>query len=180
MQNEPQAGTVPVPSSVPDVGAAVVMGGPVTGRDGPASRGQIVLITVVVLSTLFVALALLLNSAIYTENLSTRGTTDSDDAVAETAGALETVDELIDRTNRHHNATHETATENLTSMVDAVAAVRRAEAAKVGAHSHVAIVDQTNGTHVRQVNDSREFTNASGTRATGPSWRAPGASATTG
>lgn len=136
-----------------------------TGLDIPADRGQIALITVVVLSTLFVALALFLNGAIYAENLSTRGTTDSDDAVVETAEALESVDELIDRTNRHHNATHETATENFTSMVDAVAAVRRAEAAEVGAHSHVAIVDQTNGTHVRQLNDSRAFTDASGALA---------------
>ena len=68
----------------------------VTGRE----RGQMLLIGSLIVATSFVGLALVVNGAIYTENLSTRETSGEAERVAETQQfAVNDLQELIDRSN---------------------------------------------------------------------------------
>lgn len=68
----------------------------VTGRD----RAQILLITSLLIATVFVGLALVVNSGIYTENLATRETSSEASEVAENQQLVERdLQDLIDRSN---------------------------------------------------------------------------------
>lgn len=133
--------------------------------DSRDHRGQLVIVTALVLATIFVALALVVNSAIYVENLSSRETGDTDETILATTPAFETVDDMLDRTNANHNASHTEATQNFTTMVDGWRNAQRNENAKGGAAFSVKLTDQTNGTHIRQTDQTRAFTDASGTNS---------------
>ncbi|MFC7251037.1 hypothetical protein ACFQJ5_14470 [Halomicroarcula sp. GCM10025324] len=71
-----------------------------------ADRGQIILIAAFALAVTFVALALIVNSAIFTENLASRGETGgSDDALEVRAMAEASVGEAIFAANVHNTST---------------------------------------------------------------------------
>ncbi|MCQ4333336.1 hypothetical protein KM295_07560 [Natronomonas sp. F2-12] len=65
------------------------------GRD----RGQLLLVAGVLLAVLFVALALLINAAIYTDNVATRGDDPAGEALTYQAGVTDAVGDLIDAEN---------------------------------------------------------------------------------
>jgi len=67
-------------------------------------RGQLLVIIALVLGTVFVALAVVVNGAIFTENLATRETVDSGRATAFTGDVEPAIDDRYDRTNA--NASH--------------------------------------------------------------------------
>ena len=67
--------------------------------DDTAERGQILVIMGLLVAVMLVALALVLNSAIFTENLSTRETADSEEPSAYAVDAESTVADVYDRTN---------------------------------------------------------------------------------
>lgn len=75
-----------------------------TAGDGErASRAQLFLIGALVIAVTLVVLALLLNAAIYTENIATRSTGDeADRALAYRADAVDSVGRLIDAENREN------------------------------------------------------------------------------
>lgn len=132
------------------------------GREGRAARGQLLLATAVLLAVLLVGLALVVNGAIYSEQRSARASGDADEAAVATATALETVAELLDRTNANHNASYGDATRNFTAMVDGIRTAHRDPDARSGGSLRLSIEGRTNGTHVRQTNESRDFTDAVG------------------
>lgn len=73
----------------------------IAGRD----RGQIILIAAFALAVTFVALALLVNSAIFTENLASRGeTAGSDGALSMRAMVEENVGHTVEAANRHNHS----------------------------------------------------------------------------
>ena len=69
--------------------------------DSPTDRGQLLLVTALALAVLLVTVALLLNTAIFTENVATRETTADGRAAIELRGeAVTAVDDLIETENR--------------------------------------------------------------------------------
>ncbi|WP_336136158.1 hypothetical protein [Natronomonas amylolytica] len=69
--------------------------------EGPHSRGQILIITALMLAVVFVGLALVLNSAIYTENLSTREVGSSTAPLSEDEVTQERLAESMAMANYH-------------------------------------------------------------------------------
>ena len=62
-------------------------------------RGQLLLVAGVLLAVVFVGLALLVNAAIYTDNIATRGGDSASEPLAYQAGVTDAVGELIDAEN---------------------------------------------------------------------------------
>ncbi|WP_136602325.1 DUF7261 family protein [Salinigranum halophilum] len=135
--------------------------GGATGSDGGGDdRGQLFLVGALSLAVLFVGFALLLNTAIYTENLATRNTDPgTDPSISYRAAAEDASREILLRENR--NGTDPTWSENtrwFESSIHAwsdtagLHAARRARVASV-------TVDSTNGTRFQQTDASRNLTN---------------------
>ncbi|MFD1641090.1 DUF7261 family protein [Halohasta litorea] len=69
--------------------------------DGDSDRGQLLLVTALALAVMLVTVALLLNTAIFTENVATRDTTaDGSEAIELRGEAVDAVGELIEAENR--------------------------------------------------------------------------------
>ena len=73
--------------------------------DDTSERGQILVIVGLLVAVMLVALALVLNSAIFAENLSTRETADSEEPSAYAVNAESTVADVYDRTNANDTRT---------------------------------------------------------------------------
>lgn len=95
-------------------------------------RAQLIVITALVLATVFVALALVLNSGIYSENLSTRETTDSQASVGYTQEAEAAVADAYRVANAGGASTAAEARGAFADIVDSWAEARSREAAKSG------------------------------------------------
>ncbi|WP_311171232.1 hypothetical protein [Halobellus ordinarius] len=142
----------------------------VTARDGEGGgrspdhdRAQLLLVGALALAVLFVALALLLNTAIYTGNLATRET--GADAVPAVEYVGETRTAGVD-TIRSVNRLNNTSTDALNSAFNAsidrwddLASHHRAVAGDGAAASVVAV---ENGTRIQQDNATRDYTDESG------------------
>ena len=76
-------------------------------RDGEGDRGQMILLMGVVLAVMFVALALLVNAAIYTDNVATRGGDPAGEALEYQNGVVDSTEGLIKAENEEGNATEE-------------------------------------------------------------------------
>lgn len=126
--------------------------------DRPESdRGQLLIITALALAIVLVGLALVLNSAIYTANLSSRESTDSVEvtgAFGDTEGELET---MIRYVNRHNNASSDAVNRAFDAAVSDLENETTDEYAKRGAAYDFEVVDRTNGTHLKHTNSSRSF-----------------------
>lgn len=127
----------------------------------PGERGQLILVTALGLAILFVTLALILNTAIYTENLASRsgdiggGT----DAVRFHDAARDAVGGLIDYVNAHNNTSHSTLESNLTAGID----VFENHSARLFASGdravEVSFESTVDGTRIAQSEPDRNFTN---------------------
>jgi hypothetical protein len=119
------------------------------------SRGQIILVSAFALAVIFVSLALVLNTAIYTENLATRETVDDQDAVDLRTTAKATGDRLLRATN--DNASFGGYTDRVAAYEDAIAAYSAAEndhSITRGALRSVAVRETREGTAIRQSTDT--------------------------
>lgn len=126
-------------------------------------RGQLILVGGLALAVTFVALALVLNTAIYTENLATRGSDLAGGAAAIefTDAAVDGIGEALDPINYHHNDSHETLASNVTSTVTDWSEIAGQHAAFNGQSANVSVAAITNGTRIEQTNQSRTFENTS-------------------
>lgn len=125
-------------------------------------RGQLLAIAALVMAVLFVGLALLLNGAIYTENLAVQKDGSTGDALRTNHHAVETTGDHIAYVNRHHNGSHRTLGENLTTNVGEWSQVVAAGKTKRGAYSSLSVRSVLNRTEVVHDNGSRRFRNATG------------------
>lgn len=127
-------------------------------------RGQLILVSAVSLAVLFVTLALILNTAIYTENLASRsgdhgGATD---AVRYHDAARGAVEGTLDYVNANNQTSQTALQSNLTAAVDAF----RNHSSRLFAGGDRAV--ETNldssidGTRIEQNDSSRNFTDTSG------------------
>ncbi|PSP55192.1 hypothetical protein BRC82_06705 [Halobacteriales archaeon QS_1_67_19] len=132
-----------------------------TDRD----RGQLILVTGLAIAVMLVALVLLLNTVIYTQNLATRGADVDDRAAVEFQQAVvEGVGEVIDAENRAEYGNSAKVEANVTDGIDrydALASRYHTEQSTV-AYVDRETVSLSDGALLRQTDASRDFTNAGG------------------
>lgn len=136
----------------------------VRGRGGSVApeyegRGQLILVTALSMAVLFVSLALILNTAIYTENLATRSSDigGGTDAVRYHDAARDGIGGAIKYINHHNNTSFSTLDSNLTSNIDAFEN-RSARIFASGDRSVETNLDQTvDGTRIAQTETDRNF-----------------------
>lgn len=129
-----------------------------TDRWFDRDRGQLIIVAALVLAVVFVALALVLNSAIFTENVSTRETGDEgslavsvDDAFAETSVRLDYV-------NANHNDSEATVNRAFTTAMADWSSGIAATHASMGAAFGLTVDDRVNGSALKQTDEDRPFT----------------------
>jgi hypothetical protein len=117
------------------------------------------------LAVLFVGLALVLNSGIYSDNLASRETANEPKAVQEHGSALdEHLRESADRTNARVESTDpSTLQEALQVAVANYTDQRVSDGVQRGQSIDIELESAQNGTRLRQTNASRNFTDRDGT-----------------
>ncbi|MGM0605511.1 MAG: DUF7261 family protein [Halobacteriota archaeon] len=118
---------------------ADVTGGSSIGET-TSDRGQLILVTGFAIAVTLLALVLLLNTAIYTENVATRTTTD------DTTEAIEFRGSTVEAIAGYIDAENDTAA--VGARIDRMAEVTRNRSTRRGQQSSVQLLDQTNGTRV--------------------------------
>ncbi len=131
----------------------------ISRRASRRDRAQLFLVTAIGLAVTFVALALILNTAIFTENLATRG---SDTAGASDAGqyrtaAIDGVERILTHANTHNNSSYTALYSNVSTGItywsNSSARLYAVEGRSVNISG-----DTTNGTRIIQ-DEARNFTN---------------------
>lgn len=133
--------------------------------DGPGDRAQILLVTALVLGMMFVTLALILNSAIFTENLASRGETAGGDAVVQYHGDVErSVGAVLAYEDRNVSAgdDHDDVAARVETAVNDTDDVLAKRHAKTGALSNVSMVDRRDGARIHQSDGTRNFSDGDG------------------
>ena len=136
------------------------------GRD----RGQLILVTGLAVAVTLVAVVLLLNTVIYTQNLATRGTDVGDgEAVGFRQEAVAGVGGLVDAENRAEYGSRSKLNENVTEAIRRFGDLSSRRYAERGAVADVEVdsLSTTPATLLRQTNASRELrsSDASGAMA---------------
>ncbi|RDI70818.1 hypothetical protein DWB78_03235 [Halopelagius longus] len=121
------------------------------------------LVAALAMAVLFVSLALLLNTVIYTGNLATRSVGGDSDVIAEyRTAATDAADESLRRVNAHNNSDYaELETTFGAAMRDWDAATSRHRAVTSSA-TELRVAARTRGTRLRQDDFDREFLNETG------------------
>ncbi|MFW6458634.1 MAG: DUF7261 family protein [Halodesulfurarchaeum sp.] len=113
------------------------------------SRGQILLVAAFALAVIFVALALILNTAIFTENLATRETADGHDAIDFHESLLETGDILLRVTNEEESS-YEALVSSYRDRIDNYSDAELAQGLTRGTLQNVTLLGTHNGTAINQ------------------------------
>lgn len=123
-------------------------------------RAQIMLVAAFVLAVTFIALAVMLNSVIYTENLATRGEdAHGSEAIAYRADVVAGTERLVEHVNE--NQTGEPFDDHVANLSRSISSMDNSTAAIVatgGTRTNVSLMSVTRGTRVGQFNASRNFT----------------------
>lgn len=127
-------------------------------------RGQLLLSTAFALAVLFVGLALVLNTAIFTSNLGTQGSdaVSGHHALQVRADAQRGAAGLIERVNDEETGSYGALVSNLTTDLDRWGELIGRHESLGGGTAAVTLRETTNGSLLRQTADTRAFTNASG------------------
>ncbi|MFB6070292.1 MAG: hypothetical protein ABEJ76_04650 [Halanaeroarchaeum sp.] len=125
------------------------------------SRGQVIVVAALGIAVTLVALALITNTVIYTQNLATRETADAVDPVAYQQSSREAVGGLLALANRYNATDHESIATRFRNDVENYSATTAIEAARNGRLAVVSVTSVTNGTRIFQ-NASRNFTDDDG------------------
>ncbi|MDS0298481.1 hypothetical protein NDI76_06985 [Halogeometricum sp. S1BR25-6] len=128
-------------------------------------RGQLVLVTALVMATLFVVLALLVNTTIYTGNVAARSDVSESATVinyrTEALDAAETTLRYVDRNENDTaggvDAAYRRMNDSLRRGVGNWSDDAAAHDAFSGASTRTRVVDATNGTRIAQANASRNL-----------------------
>jgi hypothetical protein len=121
-----------------------------------AERGQLILVGAVVLAISFVGIAIIVNSAIFTENVATRGDVPgSERALDHRYETVQNIESLVETVNPNHTADPATAVQT------ALAALARDEGlvqASSGGIVDIQFNDTTSGIRIAQDAGTRNFT----------------------
>lgn len=142
--------------------------------DLATERGQIILIAAFVMAVTFVSLALVVNSAIFTENLASRGeTAGSDDALVVRHEVQQSVGQSIEYANTYDTTSEERQAANVTESVATISDSLTSQQAETG---KLVVIDGPtafeNGTRIRDNASAggSTFENASTGGAPQPDW----------
>ncbi|MBX0284868.1 hypothetical protein EGH22_00885 [Halomicroarcula sp. F28] len=125
-------------------------------------RGQILLIAAFALAVIFVAMALIVNSAIFTENLATRGeTAGSEGALSMRADVAENVGEAMEAANRNDHGSVDNLTTAVNASIRQISQQTGGQSARSGRVVDVTNRTYTEGTRIYRANESN-FTNEAG------------------
>lgn len=125
---------------------------------GRQSRGQLFLVGALALAVLFVTLAFLLNTAIYTENLATRSDgASATDVIEYQHEAQAHGRETMGYVNRHNNTTYTALFANYTGSMDRWNALAVTHRVANGHVTTLTVIDQARGTRIEQ-DANRNFT----------------------
>lgn len=126
-------------------------------------RAQLLLVAGFVLAVTFVALALILNSAIFTENLATRGESVGGSGPIEVQDEVgDGVGELLEYVNAHNNTAREYPVSNLSSALDRYSNFSGRHYGDSGELVVTDYHDVTNGTRIIHSDRTASFTNRTG------------------
>jgi hypothetical protein len=134
--------------------------------DRERDRAQLILVTGLAVAVTLVALVLLLNTVIYTQNLATRGAGVEDgEAIGFRQEVVQGVGDVIDAENREEYDNRTKVEDNVTAGVtrfDALLSKYYAESVTVADVEEATVTSEnmTNGTLLRQTNSSRDFSSA--------------------
>ncbi|MFC6732326.1 hypothetical protein [Haladaptatus sp. DYSN1] len=118
-------------------------------------RGQIILVIGLVLAVMFVALALVLNTAIFTENLATRSNDGaSADAFEFQDDAVSSVEGAIAYANAHDNGSSTTLSDSIGDSVDDYNTLSSSHNAKSGKFVSTSVTSMTDGKRIFQTSSS--------------------------
>jgi hypothetical protein len=133
-----------------------------TGRNG--DRGQLILVAGFVIAVTFVALALVMNAAIFTENLATRsGPPGPDEALSYRQAVEQTVFDIVVYANRVNDTDYDGLATNVTIAVREYGALSGRQHAVSGAAVNLSRSPSfNNGTELSQ-NGTGNFSDATGT-----------------
>lgn len=132
------------------------------GSSDLSERAQLIIITGLLIAVALIALTLLLNTAIYTQNLASRGS----DVGGETAiefrqSSVEFGEELLITENNKEYESKDNLVENISDGIESFATSSTRRYAEVGTAIRISNISFNNGTRVRQTDTARNFTNAS-------------------
>jgi hypothetical protein len=127
-------------------------------------RAQLLLLGGLVIAVMFVALALTLNTAIYTENLASRSssTAGGDASIRFLDTTEEAIGGILERANRNHNESHAAVRRNVTADLDVWQNTTGRFYAASGVVTNISERTLHNGTRIVQTNGSRNVTAADG------------------
>lgn len=135
-------------------------------------RAQLILVVGLALAVTLVALALLLNAAIYSENFASRQSHAPIDGVAGTGEHIERgLAKTLGYVNERNadNLTYAELRANFTAAAANWTELRNRELSLLGATMNVTTTSTTTGTRIRQTNSSRNFTAGDGLNGA-PDW----------
>ena len=128
-------------------------------------RGQILLVAAFALAVIFVAMALVVNSAIFTENLASRGeTSGSEGALSMRADVSASVGDGIEAANRNNNSSEAALTGAVRASVANISVQTGHQSARSGRVVDVSYDSARPGVRIYRSDDSN-FTNAAGDEA---------------
>ena len=138
---------------------------------GGDDRGQLLLVAVLVLAAAFIVLALVVNSAIFTENMATRDdTAGTEDALEYRAEVVDTVERaMVDaNTDPDVTKTEQALDSHIQSEIEAFDAIGSRQRAASGRLVDITLTDSTVGERIAQDNASRTFTDLNGNETWNP------------
>lgn len=125
-------------------------------------RGQIILVAAFALAIIFVAMALIVNSAIFTENLASRGeTTGSSDALSMRAMVETNVGDAVESANLNSNSSTLDLTAAVNASIRNISEQTGRQAARSGRVVNVTNESFSEGTRIYQSNGSTLANNTS-------------------
>lgn len=126
------------------------------------SRGQLIIITGLVIAVSLVALTLLLNTAIFTENLASRGTAvGGENALEYQHTAKVTTADLMIAVNNQELDSFPKAETNVSDGINTFDQTQTERYTEVGTSVNIMNISFHEGERLRQTNASRNFTNSS-------------------
>ncbi|MDS0282983.1 DUF7261 family protein [Haloarcula onubensis] len=128
-------------------------------------RGQIILVAAFALAVIFVAMALIVNSAIFTENLASRGeTAGSEGALSMRADVAAGVGAGVEAANRNNHSSDSALTDAVRTSVGDISLQTGRQSARSGRVVDVAYQSSRSGERIYQ-SDGTAFSNETGTAA---------------
>lgn len=127
-------------------------------------RAQLIVVVALVVAVLFIALALVVNSAIYTENVATRDSgAEPRDTLEERQSIERALGEQVDRTNARYSTTDSSFLVNeLQRAIGDESVANTGLKATKGSSVGYSVTDVRDGTRLRQTDETRNFESRDG------------------